>query len=133
MTITTTPALGQLWPEQGGIFVGQRVIDGQTHNIISAPGVEHDIKDVEFKDVETKGAIGELNGHSDWRAPDQEDLMLAWVNARKHFEQEGWSSVYWSRSEYHGYPWAVGFEDGLVSVYGRGYEFRVRPFRSIKV
>lgn len=126
------PTIGQPWPEQGGIYIGTRLIDGQAHHVIIPGGVEHDIVDVEFRDVESKGAIGELNGHSDWRAPDQEDLMLAWINAREHFVQAlTRASIYWSRSEHHGWPWAVDFVHGFVDFYGRSsYEFRVRPFRS---
>ena len=47
-------------------------------------------------------------------------------DAREHFDKGDW---YWSRSEHHGWPWAVGFEGGSVNSYGRGNEFRVRPFR----
>lgn len=129
--IATIPAVGQAWPEQGGIYIGSRVIDGQPHHVIIPGGVEHDIESVEFKDVETRAAaVGEINGHSDWRAPEQEDLMLAWINAREHFVRHGMGSIYWSRSEHHGCPWAVGFEYGSVYYYYRYSEFRVRPFRS---
>ncbi|THF54374.1 hypothetical protein E6O51_21675 [Pseudothauera rhizosphaerae] len=63
---------------------------------------------------------------------EQEDLMLAWVTAREHFVQTGGlDSIYWSRSFHHGWPWAVGFEDGDVSFTRRYGEFRVRPFRSV--
>lgn len=127
---TTIPAIGQPWAEQGGIYIGLRLIGGQVHHVVIPGGIEHDINDVEFKDVEAKGTVGELNGHSDWRAPDQEDLMLAWINAREHFVQEGMDSIYWSRSEHHGWPWAVDFEYGCVDGDGRTNEFRVRPFRS---
>ena len=30
-TATTAPAIGQEWPEQGGIYIGSRLIDGATH------------------------------------------------------------------------------------------------------
>lgn len=129
-TETRTPIIGQLWPEQGGIYCGQRLIDGVAHHVVCAPSVEHDIEEVEFSGVEAAGAVGELHGHSDWRAPDQEDLMLAYINAREHFVQTGVDSIYWSRSEHHGWPWAVDFEDGYTDSYNRFYEFRVRPFRS---
>ena len=56
--------------------------------------------------------------------------MLAYVNAREHFEQKGIDSIYWSRSEHHDWPWAVDFEFGDVSNAFRLFEFRVRPFRS---
>lgn len=126
---THIPAINQPWPSQGGIYIGSRLIDGAVHHVVIPGGVEHDIKNVEFANVE-KVIPAEINGHSDWRAPDQEDLMLAYVNAREHFVQKGIDSIYWSRSEHRDWPWAVDFELGSVFNFGRLLEFRVRPFRS---
>ena len=122
------PAIGQAWPEQGGIYIGARLIDGAVHHVVIPGGVEHDIKDVAFKGVQTC-IPKELNGQGDWRAPDQEDLMLAWINAREHFEKSGWASYYWSRTERDGWAWAVVFGDGRTGSHDRNNEFRVRPFR----
>lgn len=131
MTTNTIPAIGQAWAEQGGVYLGQRLIEGVPHHIIVSPSTEHDIENVAFANVgQAVIGAGEINGHSDWRAPDQEDLMLAYVNAPGLFVRKGWGSLYWSRSEHHGYPWAVDFENGGVHRYGRSHEFRVRPFRS---
>lgn len=130
-TATRIPAINQPWPEQGGIFIGSRLIEGAVHHIVIPGGKEFDAKGVEFSDLEkTVAAAGEINGHSDWRAPDLEDLQLAYINARERFEQTGYSSWYWSRTERHGYPWAVGFESGNTNGSYRDFEFRVRPFRS---
>jgi len=129
----TIPTIGKPWPEQGGIYAGQRLIDGKAHHIIVSPGVEHDIEGVEFRDVEKVVAeVDEINGFSDWRAPDHEDLMLAYVNVPDQFSRTGGlNSVYWSRSEHHGWTWAVDFEYGYVLSYDRrDYEFQVRPVRS---
>lgn len=122
----TIPAINQPWPEQGGIYVGSRLIDGQVHHIVIPGGIEHDAENVAFKSL-ADSIPAEINGHSDWRAPDQEDLMLAYINAREHFSTEDW---YWSRSEHHGYAWAVDFEYGFTGSRYRRYEFRVRPVRS---
>ena len=130
-TATRIPAINQPWPEQGGIFIGSRLIDGVVHHVVIPGGTEFDTKDVEFDDLEkTVAAAGDINGHSDWRAPDLEDLQLAYINARERFEQTGYSSWYWSRTERHGYPWAVDFENGRTTSFTRNNEFRVRPFRS---
>lgn len=126
---TTTPTIGQPWPAQGGIYIGARLIDGTVHHIVIADSVQHNIQGVTFVSVE-KVIPAEISGHADWRAPDQEDLMLAYINAREHFVQEGMDSIYWSRSEHHGWPWAVDFEHGSTNNRYRDYEFRVRPFRS---
>lgn len=125
------PAIGQAWPEQGGIYIGARLIDGAVHHIVIPGGVEFDHVDIPFNRVALAVAEGdELNGFSDWRAPDQEDLMLAWINAREYFEKKGIASVYWSRTERSDWAWAVGFEVGFTVTRRRDVEFRVRPFRS---
>ncbi|MDX9742156.1 MAG: DUF1566 domain-containing protein, partial [Gammaproteobacteria bacterium] len=128
---TRVPAINQPWPEQGGIYIGSRLVDGEVHHVVIPGGVEFDHEEVPFNRVEKVVNEGdELNGFSDWRAPDQEDLMLAYINAREHFMQKGVDSIYWSRSEHHDWPWAVDFEDGRTSHDHRYNEFRVRPVRS---
>ncbi|THF55944.1 DUF1566 domain-containing protein [Pseudothauera rhizosphaerae] len=131
-TTTIPPTIGQPWPEQGGIFIGSRLIDGQVHHIITPAGIEHDRR-ADFDQIEAGGVeFGDINGHSDWQVGEQEDLMLAWVTAREHFVQTGGlDSIYWSRSFHHGWPWAVGFEYGYVYYRYRDLVFRVRPFRSV--
>jgi hypothetical protein len=131
-----TPIIGQPWPEQGGVYLGQRLIDGVPHHIIVAPGIEHDIKHVEFGNIEAEiERVGTLNGHSDWVAPDQEDLMLAYVYVPELFVRECGGGIYWSRHEnQYGWPWAVDFTDGCVlAVFQQYRESRVRPFRHIPV
>lgn len=126
--MSTIPAINQPWPEQGGIYIGTRLIDGEAHHVVIPGGVEFDHVVVKFSRVEQVVAEGdELNGHSDWRAPDQEDLMLAYINAREYFNKDDW---YWSRSEHHDWAWAVDFEDGYTFNGFRSIEFRVRPVRS---
>jgi hypothetical protein len=130
MNTTTTAIIGQVWPEQGGIFVGSRLIDGQLHHIIASDR-QHEIAKVSGHTVASI-SIDEIEGHADWHAGDQEDLMLAYINAREHFEREGYASIYWSRTvDKDGDPWAVDFEYGCVDSRFRFGEFRVRPFRSI--
>lgn len=126
----TIPAINQPWPEQGGIYIGSRLIDGQVHHIVIPGGTEHDAQGVAFKQI-AASIPAEINGHSDWRAPDQEDLMLAWINSREHFVQEGSDSIYWTGTAYNEtWAWAVDFEFGFTDYGSRGGEFRVRPVRS---
>lgn len=130
MTVTSMPAIGQEWPEQGGVFIGSRLIDGAVHHIIIPSGKEFDLADVQFDQLASAVAErGEANGHADWRAPDQEDMMLAYINVPDLFEKDDW---YWTNKPYGSlYAWAVGFEDGSVNTWSRDTEFRVRPVRSI--
>ena len=130
ITAHERPAIGEYWPGQGGIYIGARLIDGAVHHVVIAEGgTTRDLKRQNFQAAQSV-QFGEIAGHSDWHAGDQEDLMLAYINAREHFEQQGMDSIYWSRSEHHGWPWAVGFEHGLVGSSNRYDEFRVRPVRS---
>ena len=129
-TKPATPKIGQDWPEQGGIYIGSRLIDGAVHHVVIADGgTTRDLKRQDFKAAQGV-QFGEIGGHSDWHAGDQEDHMLAYVNAREHFEQQGRDSIYWTRSFHHDWPWAFDFERGHCYGYGRSLEFRVRPFRS---
>ncbi|CAB3959427.1 hypothetical protein LMG7053_05919 [Achromobacter ruhlandii] len=129
-TATSTPAIGQEWPEQGGIFIGTRLIDGVAQHIIIPGGAEFDLVDVAFEDLASAvDERGEVNGHGDWRAPDQEDMMLAYINVPDLFDKDDW---YWTNKPYGSdCAWAVNFECGLVLFWGRNCEFRVRPVRSI--
>lgn len=123
------PKIGQEWPEQGGIYVGSRLVDGEVHHVIKPSGTEHDATGLNFASAKDH-QFGEINGHNDWYTGDQEDYMLAYVNVREQFEQEGHNSIYWTRSEHHGWAWAVDFELGYAYSYFRGDEFRAAPFRS---
>lgn len=129
-TATTAPSIGQEWPEQGGIFIGSRLLDGAVHHVIIPGGKEFDLADVAFDQLKSAVAErGEVNGHSDWRAPEQEDMMLAYINAPHLFDKEDW---YWTAKPYGSFSaWAVCFEYGGVGLWDRFSEFRVRPVRSI--
>ena len=127
--MSSTPAINQPWPEQGGIFIGSRLIDGLMHHIIIPGGIEFDHTDIPFSRVEQVVNEGdELNGFSDWRAPDKEDLMLAYINSREHFDSDEW---YWSRTpDCEHWALAVDFEYVRTHYFSRSHEFRVRPVRS---
>jgi hypothetical protein len=126
----TVPKIGELWAEQGGIYCGMRLIGGEEHHVVTPAGIDHDLTEKNFAAAES-AQFGEINGHSDWQTGEQEDYMLAYVNARAQFKCDGgMDSVYWTRSVHHGWAWAVDFENGLVYYDVRRSEFRVRPFRS---
>ena len=133
-TKPATPKIGQDWPEQGGIYIGSRLIDGAVHHaVIADGGTTRDLKRQDFKAAQGV-QFGEIGGHSDWHAGDQEDHMLAYVNAREHFGQET-RSIYWTRSVRDNcpcpWPWVFDFEDGrCFSIPPEANEYRVRPFRS---
>jgi hypothetical protein len=124
---SAVPKIGAAWPEQGGIYIGSRLIDSAVHHIIIPGGTEQDFENLEFNQAAEVITGKEINGHSDWRMPDQRDLMLAYVNVPEHFNKSDW---YWTGTPYGSFTaWAVGFECGPVFTCRRFSEFRVRPFR----
>ena len=129
-TKAAIPALNTPWPEQGGIYVGARLVNGEVRHVIKPAGTEHDATGLNFAAAKSH-QFGEINGHSDWHTGDQEDYMLAYVNAREHFKQKGLDSIYWTRSEHHNVAWAVDFELGYTTDFYRYNEFRAAPFRSL--
>ncbi|THF58037.1 DUF1566 domain-containing protein [Pseudothauera rhizosphaerae] len=131
-TSTTPPVIGQPWPEQGGIFIGSRLIDGDIHHRIIPGGPEFDIPASHNNAAERIAAKGAINGHNDWFHGDPKDVMLAYINVPHLFPSKGIESVQITSKPYgEYYAWAVVFEHGDVDCHYRLNEFRVRPFRSI--
>ena len=153
--VGSEPALGELWPEQGGIYAGlARHEDGRHYHLIvaSAEAGEHqgiawgvrgdDIAGAASKadGAANTGALLEVGsdlakwvtalsiaGHDDWYVPSQRELALAWINAPATFKTEGW---YWTSTQYsRSYAWAQHFADGGQLSYGKGLEFRARAVR----
>lgn len=130
-TAVQIPAPGQPWPEQGGIYVGPRVIDGVVHHRIIPGGTEFDVPASHNNAAERISDKGEINGFSDWQHGDQRDLMLAYINAPEQFHQSGRESIQVTSTPYgDSSAWVVDFEDGYVGIDDRSCEFAARPFRS---
>ena len=147
--IATRPAPGEVWPGQGGIYIGDfRAQAGRLYGLIVAP--EEDIGRAAWgpegeRDLSDWDGLGNTrrlrnecpaaklaadytrDGHSDFYLPARRELNLASANAADLFGTESW---YWSSTPYsNGYAWAVDFEDGYTDRDTRRSEFRVRPFR----
>lgn len=151
------PALGALWPGQGGYFAGlSRTTDGRTFALIIAPP-GCDIEDTAWgpygKDAPgtnhwTDGAANTVaacdiagqdhpaamacaacahDGHTDWYAPSIGELQLAHMHCKELFKK----AVYWSSTQYgRHYAWCQGYERG-GSFYSKDYQRRVRPARRL--
>lgn len=131
-TSTTPPAIGQPWPEQGGVYIGSRLIDGEIRHRVIPGGAEFDIPASHDNAAERIAAKGEINGHSDWFHGDARDVMLAYINVPDLFPKKGVASIQLTSSPCGShYAWAVDFESGYVFNDFRFNEFRVRPFRGI--
>jgi len=130
-TAVILPLPGQPWPAQGGIYAGSYVKDGQLHHGIFAAGVDSDVQ-TSFDTLDGKVKdLPQIAGFSDWRAPDQREVMLSFIANPDDFNRKGYDSIYLTSTPFGSYfAWVLGFEGGNVVVYARSSEFRFRPFRS---
>lgn len=150
------PAVGSVWPGQGGVYAGLvRGDDGQPgHHLIVATDDAGKLKG-EWGNYgsEIKGASSrndgvantnamadagsklakavlalEIEGHADYYLPAQAELMLCFANAREHFDKEWhWSSTQSSAS----FAWSQHFSNGTTTSIAKFGEFRARAVRRI--
>lgn len=143
------PAIGQVWPGQGGIYAGDFLGgDGSIYGLIVAPeqdigrarwapNGERDLSDwdglantrrLHYDCPAAKLASEHQCGeHTDFYLPARRELLLAAANLHDTFGKESW---YWtSTPRGENYAWAVDFENGDTDYGRRLNEFRVRPFR----
>ncbi len=153
----TPPAPGTAWPGQGGIYLctlpaqfglpARHLIAATRENDeLAWGGYDHDSTGAnsqtdgrantlallaEGKDHPAAKWASEYaeDGHADYFLPSRFDLFMAWLSAPQVFSKSGW---YWSSSQYsRGSAFIQGFEYGDASYGGKGYEYRVRPVRTI--
>ncbi|MBV6304899.1 hypothetical protein KVP10_08365 [Candidimonas humi] len=127
------PAIGQPWPEQGGIYLGPRIIDGSLRHRVFVEDQSKHPRGVTFDNVgNAVSLLGPINKLNDWAPADMEDVMLAFIHARQYFPKSGRESVYWTTKPYGSdLAWALDFEDGGCGGWGRHGELAVLPVRSI--
>lgn len=150
-----SPTIGQYWPGQGGIYVGDfRGDDGRIYGLIAADcGAAQDVGIAQWvqkgrhelspwdgltntlslgdKHPAAKLAAGyTAEGHQDFYLPACRELQLAVANIPYQFGNESW---YWSSTPHaESYAWAVDFVYGRTVVLDRSTEARVRPFRRFR-
>lgn len=152
----TPPALGQIWPGQGGIYVGTvpSMLDIPAHHLIAgtqettlkwgpyeddAPGTSHTNGPTNTHALAAGGdkypaarwcADYTADGHNDFHLPSRFDLLIAFLSTGATvFDKEGyyWSSTQFSRL----YAFVQAFASGDSGCCVKVNEFRVRPFRWI--
>ena len=156
-SLTSLPALGALWPEQGGHFAGiSRDASGAAFAVIVPPKGVGELPAAEWggynKDTPSAQHVtdGQANtlalladkhehpaaaacaafeheGHADWYLPSIGELRLAHMHCPELFETSDW---YWSSTQggRRG-AWAQDFEHGLSFHNDKASSFRVRAFR----
>ncbi len=147
----TPPAIGQVWPTQGGVYLG--VFENEHLIACTAPeatftsvwGTYGTLIDGAKSRTDGRAntaamaAAGcacasrvlalDVDGHADLFIPSQSQLQHAYTAAPGAFEKEGW---HWSSTQYSRYiAFAQDFESGGSYWFSKDYEFRVRAFRGL--
>lgn len=153
--VTGVPRIGELWPEEGGIYVGvMRGEEGKPDYHLIAPVDAHttdiacggegkDEPDAQshwdgrantaalcaskHKHPAAKWAAGlQIDGHNDLYLPALRELRLCWANVPELFE----SAWYWTSTQCSSYSaWIQDFFNGSQNYGGKGYKSRARAVR----
>ena len=157
----TAPRIGQAWPEQGGIYLGVMPGEGgkpDYHLILSdkagefkdlswgghghdAPGAKSDNDGLantqalqasdELHPAADRAAELDLAGFTDWYLPARNELRLAYITAKQHFDTEPY---YWSSTQSSDTgAWIQHFYYGTQTGFSKKFEGRVRLVRRIQL
>jgi hypothetical protein len=150
------PRPGEIWPGQGGIYVGtvpamlgapaRHLIAGKHETKLPWGGYDHETSGASSHvdgPANTKALLADSekhpaaawcenyqdDGHHDFHLPSRFDLLIAFLTAPQVFEKEGW---YWSSTQAsRRYAFVQAFASGNSGWSGKDVEFRVRAFRWI--
>lgn len=157
-TLHQPPALGELWPGQGGRFAGTmpardgkpayHLIVGPSTNAIAFGPYDHDVPGAaDHADGRANTAALVANGKDHpaarWAAavtegecggyylPAHNELMVMWVCAPQLFEKD---RGYWSSTQSSpNIAWVQDFEDGNSGIDGKGTELRAAAVRRLEI
>ncbi len=156
-TALQPPALGDVWPGQGGRYAGTmpardgkpgyHLVLAETQNSSVKFGpYDHDVAGAgDHCDglANTRALIADGTEHpaalwaselsvgcdSDFYLPAHNELMLMWICVPQLFDKQGW---YWtSTQDSPDYAWVQVFEGGDSRIYYKGYEFRAVAVRRL--
>jgi hypothetical protein len=126
------PAIGEIWPGQGGIYVGlSRGEEGQpdAHLIVHVAEAEDTL---DWEGAKAWAAAITVDGLlTDFHLPTRSESALLYANVRDLMDKDGW---YWTSTQYAGYEsyaWYQSFGLGGQSSYRKSYEGRVRAVRRL--
>lgn len=112
---TTPPAIGEYWPGQGGIYMGEAVEDEnypQGHLVLCELTTDKRFKWAAAIDWAASQVV---DGHTDFRLPSRFEAALIYANGRKHVDTNPW---YWT-----GTP--QGASDAWVQDFVNGGQYTV--------
>ena len=129
-TSTTPPAIGEVWPGQGGIYAGVvRGRDGEPdyHLILCQEAPK---KDYAWQAALELAKTIEADGHKDFAVPSRWESALLYANLQDQFETDRWhwTSTQYSEGSAFGQYFLGG--GGQISTV-KAYERRVRFVRLI--
>ena len=152
----TPPAMGEVWPGQGGRFICTlpALLGMPTRHLIAGEGEAEDLKfgpsvDVPGAKSHICGAVNTAallasdkahpaakwaseytaDGHTDFFLPARLDMVMAYICAPQLFKTSGW---YWTSTQLsRSYAFVQAFELGFSYWYLKGSKHRVRAFRVI--
>ena len=121
----TPPAIGEIWPGQGGRYVGLAAADDdnpQGHLVLCDM-----TNDLDWKAAIEWAKTQSADGHTDLRLPTRFEAALIYANAQQHVDQSRWhwTSTQCSRNT----AWVQDFGVGLQYGVGKGGTRRVRLVR----
>ncbi|WP_110970838.1 DUF1566 domain-containing protein [Pseudomonas huaxiensis] len=153
----TPPAIGQIWPGQGGIYQGIRQYPEGLCYLIAAEndlpgryafgnyGVSTEATSRTDGRANTEillvregkhpaaiaAAAHEADGHKDFSLPSIGELNQGWQYAPDSYATDEWYVSSSQRSAY--YAFTMVFGGGLQDVGVKNYELRVRPVRRLPI
>ena len=108
---TQPPAIGEYWPGQGGIYMGEAVEDEnypQGYLVLCEATSDKRFK---WADAIDWAASQSVDGHTDFRLPSRFEAALIYANGRKHVDTGPW---YWTGTpQGASCAWYCGFDDGF--------------------
>lgn len=125
------PRIGELWPDQGGIYAGiMRGRDGEPdYHLIVGPGL--DVQN--WQSALNAAAALTCGGHSDYRLPYRAEQALQFANVPELFQRK-W---YWSYEQHAAdslFAWAQHFDTGYQDYWGKDGDARyARAVRCVPI
>ena len=127
------PAIGAMWPDQGGIYAG--IIGGENgapdYYLIHADS-EYEIIDVNHATA-IQSARAPIYGFDDWSLPDRREARLLTINSPDSFNE---NELYWTSEEDEYYTcdaWTQDFSHGYQAGSYKADKLRARAVRRVAI
>lgn len=130
LTATNLPALGAIWPGQGGRFAGIAKGDaGQPDHLLVFATID---KKSDYAGALTLARELRANGHKDFDAPTLPEAALCYATCKEHFKKE-W---YWTGAQHADGPawaWVQSFDFGSQDGDHKSGQYRVFAVRRVPI